>query len=168
MADQMQLDKNKLNEIMTHKTRVAKDMSQVGKSEKEYYSIEQTKQDNVLIHSALSSQNIQTLTKSERARLLNIFSRNKSHIIVNKTKTFGDSTAMTNVKTALVGLENLLGKGDMSEETLDQVDAAYEEAIAACQTYTESKNPWFSKGKARLHMVEVRLRSLSGSSICFR
>ena len=124
----------------------------------ELRNVEDIKQENDFINRALFEDMTDVkLTDSERNRLLNIHSRNSSHILLNDDKFTGDSDSMKRVKEYIGKLEDALSsEGNMQ----DDADQLFDRAINACQYYLDTHNPRFKTGKERKLMVKERLDSL--------
>ena len=171
MPDEIQLNKTEkiwIDEISKQKNRVALNLS--GEEvknpdfvyDKNFLNVKRTINENKLISKALKAsvdQDFQ-LTDKQKNHLRNVRSRNKSHILLKQQKFLGDSSDMTDVKESIRFLEFTLDASTMKTESLDNIEQAFKDAIEACQTYENKKNPWFSKGKARKKMVVKRKKAL--------
>ena len=166
-----EIRRNKLEEIMTHDTRAAVDM-EVKKTgyDTDYYSINKTKEDIRFISSVLRDVDAGELNlpPEQVSHLRTVESRNWSHFMVNQQKFTGDSGFMKDVKDNVERLEKMLTRQTKSGISLDDVEHAYGDAIAACRTYRDNKNPWFPKGIARKRMVVSRLEALERELDKFR
>ena len=179
MPDEIFLDpieKQKIIDINKQKNRVALNLSgeEVKKHhliyDEDFMNVNRTINENKLISKALKAsvdQDFQ-LTDKQKNHLRNVRSRNKSHILLNQQKFFGDSSDMTDVKESIRFLEFTLDASTMKTESLDNIEQAFKDAIEACQTYENKKNPWFSKGKARKKMVVKRKKALQKELTFFK
>ncbi len=163
-------EKTRLKALETEKPIVPLNMAKTKTGyDENLYNLERVKEENSLIHKALSKEttNIE-LSHEQKAHLRNIRSRNKSHILLNQQKFLGDSKKMKSVKDRIAELEGLLANSTMSEVDLQKIDYAFGSAIEACNNYVVNKNPWFEKGKERKRLVEKRQRALYKEQNCFQ
>ena len=132
--------------------RIAVDMSDkfyVKNYDEDFYSLKRTKEENKLISKALSETVVSNLvlTKENKAHLRNLRSRNKSHILLNQHKLFGDSELMANVKNSIHLLEQSLVAGKVEKDSLDYIEQNYKDAIRECMTYCDKKIPGFQRAR---------------------
>ena len=159
----MPFDENMLQrarELVERELRAPVNLQQAGEQNvnAEAYNIETIRQENDFIDRALFEDMTEaTLTDSERSRLINIHSRNSSHMLLNDGKFSGDSDSMKKVKESIGSLEAALSS---QENILDNADKLFDKAIAACEHYIDTHNPRFKTGKERKLRVQERLDSL--------
>ncbi|MCR4891585.1 MAG: hypothetical protein K5989_05335 [Lachnospiraceae bacterium] len=89
-----------------------------------------------------------------------ILRSNRIFILKEDNKWYGqDSPEMVRVKNDLKALNSILA-GQYTEQALNEVSAAYRNAIDACQLYIQNKNPYFAAGRRRLAQVKDLLRQI--------
>lgn len=165
-----QITKTQVDQILTQETRVARNMEKDTQGyDRQFYSMEQTRQDMKLIDQALHFPTAELeITDQKKYRLQAIQGRNLSHVLLNSTKTTGDSKEMANVKNSIESLEQKLAEvrqGAVSVANIEEVENAYLLAISHCQYYCDHKNPTFQTGKERKQLVMdtlARLRREAG------
>ena len=153
-----QITQEQVNEILTQETRVARNMEKDTQGyDRQFYSMEQTRQDMKLIDQALHFPTAELeITDQKKYRLQAIQGRNLSHVLLNSTKTTGDSKEMANVKNSIESLEQKLAEvrqGAVSVANIEEVENAYLLAISHCQYYCDHKNPTFQTGKERKQQI---------------
>ena len=160
-----QITKERVDQILTQETRVARNMEKDTQGyDRQFYSVEQTRQDMKLIDQALHVPPVELrLEDSKKYRLQAIQGRNLSHVLLNSKKTSGDSEEMTNVKNSIEALEQQLAQ--VQEDStgianIEKVEEAYLLAISHCQYYCDNKNPTFQTGKERKQLVMDTLAQL--------
>ena len=161
-----QITQNQVNDMLTHQTRVATNMQKVKTGyDKDYYSMERTRQDRQLIDQMLHLPERTTLKLSDeqKYRLAAIQGRNLSHILLNQNSFAGDSEEMQAVKQSVQALEELVSRPLNKEnmlESIEEIENAYMLAIAACQYYCDHKDPNFDSGRERKQAVADALESM--------
>ena len=148
------INKEKLNEVLSHEKRVAVNMDKVKEGyDADYFSMESTNADMLFIDQALSTQEDEVLKSEEYRKLKTIQGRNVSHKLLNQQKFLGDSKEMKRVKDSVEALEKLLSEKDVGAARLTEVENAFVNAMKMCDDYIAAKNPWFSKGIERKNKV---------------
>ena len=164
--------KQKAAEIMTHETRVATDLSEVkdkSNMDMELYDVSATEQENAFINKLFEVEGVEKeFSAKDRIRLQNIKQRNAAHLLMNDHKLFGDSGYMGRVKSQVGLLEQKLAEKNVDKAALDETERLFQDAITACDTYMQNKNPWFSTGKRRYAMVEKQREDLSKELLLFQ
>ena len=161
-----QITQNQVDDMLTHQTRVATNMQKVKTGyDKDYYSMERTRQDRELIDQMLHLPERTTLKLSDeqKYRLAAIQGRNLSHILLNQNSFAGDSEEMQAVKQSVQALEELVSRPLNKEnmlESIEEIENAYMLAIAACQYYCDHKDPNFDSGRERKQAVADALESM--------
>ncbi|MCI5933978.1 MAG: hypothetical protein MRZ65_00465, partial [Lachnospiraceae bacterium] len=165
-----QITQDQVNELLTHKTRVATNMEKVKTGyDTNYYSMEKTMQDRQLIDDLLKLPESTTLKLSDeqKYRLRTIQGRNLSHILLNQNSFTGDSDEMKKAKKYVQALENLMSQPlqkDTMNQSIADLETAYLEAIAACKYYCDHKDPSFESGRDRKQAVADTLERLRAES----
>lgn len=161
----MQQRKKRVREMLYEEhARTASDL-EWGEREynKERYSVESTKKDVKFIDEVL---NLPATARMEFAdkdlfRLKAIQGRNLSHLLLNEHKNGGDSEEMLAVKDAVAELEETMAEKAMAGRyDIEEIESAYQLAIAACKKYCDQKNPHFPVGIARKQRVQETLERL--------
>lgn len=158
-------------EILQQQTRVAVNMGkQKTGYDHEFYSIDKTVSENAFIDQVLQAPETDEfkITDRQKSQLINVRSRNASHILLNMQKFTGDSKKMEKVKDKIGELETLLASNAMKGKDRKKVESAYKDAVEACQKYIDKKHPWFPKGSKRKRQVRERLSSLKEEWNLFR
>ena len=165
-----QITQDQVNELLTHKTRVATNMEKVKTGyDRNYYSMEKTMQDRQLIDDLLKLPESTTmkLSDEQKYRLRTIQGRNLSHILLNQNSFTGDSDEMKKAKKYVQALENLMSQPlqkDTMNQSIADLETAYLEAIAACKYYCDHKDPSFESGRDRKQAVADALERLRAES----
>ncbi len=155
--------RQKIDHMLHQDVRVATDLQHIEKDKQQFYSIEQTQNDQSLINNALMDAGRLKLTNQDQFRLRMIQGRNISHLLLNQKQYSSDSTEMKLVKADVGALEQMLGGTWDTEHTLENIidlEAAYQVAIASCKNYCSKRKPSFRKGMERKQMVEETLQHL--------
>ncbi len=158
-----QLKRQKLEQILHQDMRTATELANVSKQQQQFYSLQQTTEEQSVIADALQNAQTLRLTDNERYRLQAISGRNIAHILVNQNQFSQDSPEMDAVKKDVAALEQVLNKEwveNGESEAIAELETAYQYAIASCQYYCDHKNPTFRKGKQRKMMVQETLANL--------
>ena len=160
-----QITKERVDQILTQETRMARNMEKDTQGyDRQFYSVEQTRQDMKLIDQALHVPPVELrLEDSKKYRLQAIQGRNLSHVLLNSKKSSGDSEEMANVKNSIESLEQKLAEvrqDAISVANIEEVENAYLLAISHCQYYCDNKNPTFQTGKERKQLVMDTLAQL--------
>ena len=160
--EQLQQTRQRVDNILHQEMRTATNLQNVQQDRQQFYSLEQTQNDQQTIRAALMNAEL-NLTDNEQNRLRAIQGRNISHILLNQNQYSSDSPEMDMVKKDVGALEQLLaGEWDVAhaQESLAELESAYQFAIASCKNYCLRKKPSFRSGKQRKQMVEETLANL--------
>lgn len=161
----------RMNEMLSQNMRKAVNMEGNEIPYAASLSMQQTMEDTAEIQSMINGIELGTFkveqAEIKKLRLTAIQGRNLSHLMLNDQKTLGDSTEMQEVKESLKNLEEVLtrekSKG-MTEDDVDFITGMYNAAIATCQHYVDTKNPWTKTGQRRKAKVQATLERLMQES----
>ena len=163
--------KQQVEEELAKKTRTAVDMKGMQQNFDADLSLEQTIQDTAQIQSLIEGLSLGTFdvkeTEVKKMQLKALQGRNLSHLMLNEQKITGDSAEMQEVKEALKNLETVLTrekKEGITEDDIDFIEGMYQAAMASCQQYIKTKNPWTKTGKRRMAKVKATLDRLMQES----
>ncbi len=148
--------------LLNGDVRIATDLS--AQKQGQMQSLQQTVEEVQTINALLGDTQVVRLSDEERVQLQSLQNRNLAHVLLNQTKTFGDSKEMTKVKNAVHAVEERLGQElegrKVTAETLTKLYNDYEAALQACDAYCRTKTPRYESGKKRKAQVEAERERL--------
>lgn len=157
--------KQNLDKLLNQESRQVLDLStahEMTEEQKSFYSVDKALEEEYQIRDILVHAKSMKLTESQETQLKVQFNRNENFRLINRGKKMtGDSTFMTNVKTAIANYEASLHKGiygSMNENELSeqgakdyvesQTKTQLQDAILCCKDVIKHCGKYLERGSS--------------------